>query len=89
MNLDGFVVGQNWHESLDSQPVKSGRTVQQYGIVFDNIFQNRPNLGLLFLDELLGVFHLICFAHFLQAFNQIRFEKFNRHFFGDATLIEF
>ncbi len=89
MQLDGFIVRKDRHKCLDTQSVKSGRTIQQDRIIFHHIFQNAPDFRLLSFDEFLGILYLIHFAHLLQSFDEVGLEQLDCHIFGQTALIEF
>ncbi len=89
MELDGFVICKNRHKRLYSQSVQSRSAVEKNGIVLHDVFQNAPDFRLFAFNEFLCIFDLICFAHLLQAFNEIGLKELHSHLFGQAALIEF
>ena len=46
MQLDRLTLNQNRLKCLDSEPVQGRRTVQHNRMLFDNILQHIPDLGL-------------------------------------------
>jgi len=51
MQLDGLALDQNGLECLDTEPVKRWSTVQQDGMLANNLLKNVPHLGTLALHK--------------------------------------
>ncbi len=57
VKLDGFTLNENRLERLNAKTVKCRGTVQKNRMLADHLIENIPNLGTLFLDQFLGLFH--------------------------------
>ena len=55
MKLDRLPVNQLWLKGLYSKAVERGCSVKKNRMFFNTLFQNVPDLGSLFLDDLFGV----------------------------------
>ena len=55
VKLDGLAFDQDRLERLDAQTVQRRRAVQQNRVLADDFVEDIPDLGLLLLDQLLGL----------------------------------
>ena len=88
VNLDRLALDQYGFKGLDTEAVKSGRTIQEHRVLLDHGFESVPHLGGLELDKLLG--HLDGgreFA-FFQLLIDEGLEKLEGHLFRQTTLME-
>ena len=58
VNLDGVPLNEHRHEGLDAQPVQGGGAVKQNGTVFDDIFEDVPDLSPGPLHHALGILNV-------------------------------
>ena len=75
MDLNCFTFNQYWLKGLDTKPVKRRRTIQQNGVLPDNLFQDVVHDRVMLLDQLLG--RLDCGNHspFLELLIYNRLEE--------------
>jgi hypothetical protein len=88
VQLDGLAFDQQWLEGLDAQAVQRGRTVEHHRVLFDDLFENVPHLGTLFLDELLGALDGGDQAALFQLVVDERLEELERHLLGQTALVQ-
>ena len=88
MKLDGSAVYEHRLERLNTQSVKSGRTVKKYGVVLNDLFQYVPHVGVSTLGNALCRFGVVRLALCDKLFYDERLEQLERHFLGNAALIE-
>ena len=88
VNADGFALNELRLEGLDRQTVKGGRAVQQDRVAFGDFLEDIPDLRRLLLDHFLRAAHGVNVAEFLEPPDNERLEQYERHFFGQATLVE-
>ena len=88
MQLNGFAFDQDRFKSLNAQAVQSRRTVEQHGMLFDDLFQDVPHHGRtsfhFFFRRLDGGGD----AHQLQLAEDERLEEFQSHELGQTTLVQ-
>ena len=53
MQLDRLALDQHWLEGLNAEAMQRGRTIEQHGMLADDLVENVPDLGLLLFDQLL------------------------------------
>ena len=55
VDLDRLALDQDRLERLDAETVQRRRAVEQHRVVLDHLFEDVPDLGILLLDEFLGL----------------------------------
>ena len=88
VELDGLAFDQDGLERLDAQAVKRRRTVQENRVLADHFIEDIPDLGLLLLDQLLGLLDGRRLAERLQAGVNERLEQLERHLLRQAALVQ-
>src|SRR4029453_11988801 len=88
MNSDGFALDQLRFKSLNGQPVKSGRAIEQYWMTFGHFIENVPDLRRLTLDHLFRAAHSVHVAKIFEPANDKWFEKHKRHLLRQSTLLQ-
>ena len=88
MQLDGLALDQHRLEGLDAQAVQRRRAVEQHRVLADDLVEHVPDLGLLLLDELLGLLDGGGLAQRLQARIDERLEQLERHLLGQPALVQ-
>ena len=89
VKLDSLAFDQDWFERLNAQTVQRWRTVQQYGMLADNLIEDVPNFLTLLFDPLLGLLQGHRKTLGIQARVNERLEQFERHFLWQAALMQF
>ena len=75
-------------KGLDTQSVQCRSTVEEYGVVFDNLFEDIPYRDVLcFFDNALCVLYILALAAVDQLFDDERLEQFERHFLRNTALV--
>ena len=75
-------------ERLDRKTVERRSAVEEYGLILGDLLENIPHLGILALDHLAGGTDGVALADLLQAADDERLEKSERHFLGKTALRE-
>src|SRR5665213_3186794 len=88
MNLDRLAFHQHRLEGLNSQAMESRSAVQQYRMVFDDLFQHVPDDGVLHLHQFLGLLDGRAMADLLQTVIDEWFEQFERHLLRQTALMQ-
>src|SRR5258706_4703804 len=88
MNTNGFTFDELGLEGLDRQTMERRRAVEQHGMAAGDFFEDVPYFGGLALDHFLGRTDGMNVAEFLEAADDERLEKDERHLFGQAALME-
>src|SRR6478672_1578189 len=88
MNLDGFPLDKNRLERLNAKSMKRWRPVQQDRVIFDDVFQNVPNDGILSLHHFLCGFHRGAVAALLEPVVDKGLEELERHFLRQSALMK-
>ena len=73
---------------LNSQPVKRRRSVQQNGMLFDNILQNIPDLRPHAIYHFPRALDILRFPIIDELSHYKRLKQLERHFFRKAALID-
>ena len=89
MQLNSTALGQNRLKGLNAQSVQSRCTVQEYGMLFNNILQNIPNLGLSTLNLAFCALDVGSNPASNQALHNEGLEQLQCHFLGQAALMHF
>ena len=79
VKLDRFTFDQNGLERLNAKTVQRRRTVQHDRVLADNLVEDIPDFGTLFLDQLLGLLDCGRQPFGLKARVDERLEQFERH----------
>ena len=82
VKLDRSSVDKNGLERLNGKSVQRRSTVEHYGVIFDDLFENIPDNGVHSLDRALRALYVMALARFDEFLHNERFEEFDRHFFG-------
>ena len=82
MQLDSLAFNQFRLESLDTEPVQGGCTVQHHRMPFKYILKNIPNDRIFPVDDFLGRFYGFHNPSLNQFPDDKRFVKFSCHIFG-------
>src|ERR1043166_1606376 len=88
MNADCFAFDEDGLERLNGETMKGRRAIQQHRVTLRDFFQNVPDFGRLAFDHLLGRAHGVHVAKFLEATNDERLEKDERHFLRQTALMQ-
>src|SRR5437870_4526194 len=88
MQLNRAALNQNRLKSLDTQAVQSRRTVQQYWMVFNDLFQHVPYFRLHTFYKTLGALDIVGKVLLHQLAHHKWLEEFQRHALGQATLMQ-
>ena len=72
---------------LDAETVQRGRTVEQHGMLLDDVLQRVPDLCALLIDHLLGGLDIVRHAVLDELLHHERAEQLYRHFLGNAALV--
>ena len=88
MQLDGLAFDEHRLERLDAQTVQRRRAVQQHRMLADDLVEDVPDLGLLFLDQLLGLLHGGGQALGVEPRIDERLEQLERHLLRQAALVQ-
>ncbi len=88
MQLDGFALDQHGLEGLDAEAVQGRRAVEQHRVLADDLVEHVPDLGLLLLDQLLGLLDGRRLAQRLQPRVDERLEQLERHLLRQPALVQ-
>src|SRR5215467_2765525 len=88
VDLDGLAFHQYWLERLNAQTVKGWSSVQEHRVVFDDLFEDIPNNGLLLLHHFLGLLDGGAVAGLLETVIDERLEELERHLLGKSALVQ-
>ena len=87
MEFECAAFNKNGFKSLNTESVKSRRTVEHYRVILDNDLECVPNFGLgCSFDHFSCVFDVGCCADINKAFHNKRFEELDGHFFRKTAL---
>ena len=89
MQLDCSSLDKHGFECLNGQSVQRRRTVKHNWMVFDDFFQNVPNLCVGAFHALFGGFYVVALIGFHKFFHYERLEQFQCHFLWDTALVKF
>ncbi|OQA67663.1 MAG: hypothetical protein BWY37_01128 [Firmicutes bacterium ADurb.Bin262] len=89
MKFDGPALDEHGLESLDAQPVKRRRAVEQHRVVLNDNLERVPNFRVGTLDHFSGGFRVAGAFRLDKALHHKGFEQFERHFLGQAALEQF
>ena len=89
MQLDRLTFYKDRLKCLDTQSVQCGCTVQHNRMLFDDIFQNVPNLRIQPFYQLLRIFDVLGNASAYQLLHYKGLEQLDCHFFRKTALINF
>ena len=88
VKLDRLAFHQDGLKRLNAQSVQCRSTVQHYRMLFDDIFQNIPDLRVYALNQFLGVLDILGNISLLQFLHNEGLEELQRHFLRHAALID-
>src|SRR6266849_2624597 len=88
MDLDGLPFDQNGFERLNAKAMEGRSTIQKHRVLPDDLFQDVPDLGTLFLDELLGRLDRRRDAALFQLAKDEGLEELEGHLLGEAALVQ-
>ena len=88
MQLDRLALDEHRLERLDAQAMQGRRTVQENRVLADDLVENVPDLGLLLLDQLLGLLDGGGLSQCLQAGVDERLEQLERHLLRQPALVQ-
>ena len=89
VKLERFALDQHGLKRLDAQTVQGRRAVEHDGMLFNDLFQYVPDLGLLALDGALCVLDVLRKVFADQPLHDEGLEQLQRHLLGQAALIHF
>ena len=89
VQLNGLAFDQDRLESLNAQAVQRRRTVEQHGMLFDDLFQDIPHHRRAGFNFLLSRLDGGGNAHQFQFAEDEGLEEFKRHQFGQTALVQF
>ena len=87
MELYRTAVNEHGLERLDGQTVKSRSAVEQYGMLFDNVFEAVPYVGVDTVDLLLRVLDVGRLLRLDKTLHDERLEQLESHFLRQTALI--
>ena len=79
VQLDGLALDELRLEGLDTETVQRRCTVQQHGVLGDDLLEHVPHLGTLTLDHALGGLDVLRVTEVDQALHHERLEQLERH----------
>ena len=79
---DGLALDQHRLESLNTQTMQGGCTVQQHGVFTNDVLEDSPDLGLTPLDHALGRLDVLGQSLVDQLLHNERLEQLERHDLG-------
>ncbi len=82
MQLYGAALHQHCLKCLDAQAVQRWRTVQQYRVIFDHLFEYVPYLWLHALYEAFGALDVVREVLLYQFAHHKRLKEFQGHLLG-------
>ena len=88
MKLDGLTLYQYRLEGLDTQSVKSRRTVEHYRMFLDNSFQYVPYLRSDLFHHSLGALDVMSISLLYKLLHDKRLEKLQSHLLRQSALVE-
>src|SRR5580765_1209251 len=88
VDLDGLALDELRLERLDAEAVQRGRTVQQHGVLGDDLFEDIPHDRALTLDHPLGGLDVLRVVEVDEALHDERLEQLQRHLLGQAALVQ-
>ena len=88
MDADGVAFDQHRLEALDAHAVQRRRPIEQYRMVFDDFFEDVPNLIVLAFEHLLGRLDRVGVAQFLEPADDKRLEQFQRDLLRQTALMQ-
>ena len=86
VKLNSLALDQDGFEGLDAETVQGRGPVQHYGMLFDDILEDIPNLGLYPLYLLLGALDVLGLALGNELLHNEGLEKLKRHGLGQTAL---
>ena len=88
VNLDRLAFDEYRLERLNAEAVQRGSAVEHDRVIFDDLFEDVPNHGILLLDEFLGLLDGGAMAALLEPVIDERLEELERHLLGKTALME-
>ena len=88
VQLDGLAFDQHRLEGLDTEPVERRRTVQEHGVLADDLGENVPDLRRFALDHLFRRLDRRGEATRFQLAEDEGLEELQRHFLGQTALVQ-
>ena len=88
VNLKRFAFDEHRLESLDAEAVQRGGAVEQNRVIFDDLFEDVPNDGILLFDQFFRLLDRGAMAALFQPVIDERLEKFERHLLRQAALMQ-
>ena len=88
VDLDGRALDELGHEGLDAQAVERGCTVEQHGVVLDDLLEDVPDHVLDALDEALGALDVVGVVLLDELPHDEGLEQLQGHLLGQAALVQ-
>ena len=88
MELDGLALDQDGLEGLDTQPVEGRSAVEKHRMLLDDLVEDVPDLGTLFLDHLLSALDGRDQATLFELVVDEGLEELERHLLGEPALVQ-
>ncbi len=88
MDVNGLAFHQDRLEGLDAQAVQGGGAVEQYGLLFDHLFQDLPDLRTFPLDDPPGPFDVVGVVVFHELADDKGTIELQGHASGQAALVQ-
>ena len=88
VNLERLAFDQHRLESLNAEAVQRGSAVEQNRMVFDDLFEDVPNHGILLLDQFLRLLDGGAMAALFEAVIDERLEQLERHLLRQTALVQ-
>ena len=88
MDLNGLAFDQDRLEGLNAKPMQGGGSVEEHGVLLDDLGQHVPHLAALPLDHPLGRLDVLGQVEVDQALHNEGLEQLERHLLGEPTLMQ-
>jgi hypothetical protein len=88
MELNGFTLDEHGEERLDTETVQRGGTVEQYGMVLDDVIKNIKDYRILSLNHLLGILDSGTVTPPEKFPDNERIKELQAHLLGKSAFIE-
>src|SRR6478609_2011844 len=88
VNFNGLSSHAHAFERLDTKPVKRWSAIQQYGVIFDDFFQDVPHNGILTFHHFLGGLHGGAMSTLFEPVIDEWLKQLERHLLRQAALMQ-
>ena len=88
VDLDGLALDEHGLEGLDAEAVQGGGTVEEHGVLLDDVLEDVPHLRATPLDHALGRLDVLGQLPVDERLHDEGLEELERHQLGQAALVE-